>query len=115
MKIVNANNLKVEQLGKNKYLTWARTIDILFVPKVIFELDDNGKVKNTDVIGFTKSLLLNFVFLISIFLVYLYFKNISISRITDFAPFLFGIFLFLILINFIVIGTTKRIVKKQIK
>ncbi|MBQ0734190.1 hypothetical protein J9332_07695 [Aquimarina celericrescens] len=107
--------MKVEQLGENKYLTWTSTIYILFVPKVIFELDDNGKVKNTDVIGFARSLLLNYAFIIGIFLIYLYFKNLSLSRITDFAPFLFGILLFLILINFIVIGTTKRIVKKQIK
>ena len=115
MKIVNTNNLKVEQLSLNKYLTWTSVMYILFVPKVIFELDDNGKVKNTDVVGFTKSLFLNFAFIFGIFIVYLYIKRLGLSRITDFIPFLIGILVFLILINFIIIGTTKRIVKKQIE
>ena len=115
MKIVNTNSLKVEQLSLNKYLTWTTGLDILFVPKVIFELDDNGKIKNTDVVGFTKSLLLNFGFTLVIFMVYLYIKKLDFSRILNFIPFLIGIIVFLILINFIIIGTTKRIVKRQIE
>ena len=115
MKIVNTNNLKVERLGLNKYLTWISVVYILFVPKIIFELDDNGKVKNINVVGFIKSLFLNFTFIFGIFLVYMYFKKIDLSRITDFAPFLIGILVFLILINFIIIGTTKRIVNNQIE
>lgn len=114
MEIVNTNNLKVKQLGQNKYLTWTFVMYILFVPKVIFELDDNGKVKNTGVVGFAKSLFLNFTFIIGLFIVYLFIKKINLSRITDFIPFLIGILVFLILINFIIIGTTKRIVKTQI-
>jgi len=115
MKIVNKNNLKVKQLGLNKYLTWTSVTYFLFVPKVIFKLDDNGKVKNTNVVGFTKSLLLNFLFILGVLLVYLYIENMSLSRISEFIPLLIGILLFLILINFIIIGTTKRIVKKQVE
>ena len=115
MKIVNANNLKVKQLGKDKYLTWTSTIYILFVPKVIFELDNNGKVKNTDVVGFAKSILLNFSFIIGILLVYLYIENKNLYQITEFTPLFIGILVVLILNNFILIRATKRIVKKQIE
>ncbi len=115
MKIVNTNNLRVEQLGKDKYLTWTSVIYILFVPKVVFELDDSGKVKHTNVVGFTKSLLLNFAFIFGIFIVYLLINGLGLSRTMDFIPFLIGILFFLFLINFVIIGTTKRIVKKQIE
>ncbi len=115
MKILNANNLRVKQLGKDKYLTWADNIYILFVPKIIFELDNNGKIKNTEIVGFTKSLILNFIFTFGIFLVYLYMKNQNLSLLKEFIPLFIGILIFLILINFIIIGTTKRIVKKQIE
>jgi hypothetical protein len=115
MKIVNASNLRVERLGKYKYLTWTSVIYILFVPKVIFELDDNGKVKSTNVVGFTKSLLLNFAFIFGIFMIYLFMKGLDLSRTMDFIPFLIGILVFLFLVNFIIVGTTKRIVQKQIE
>ena len=115
MKIVNTNNLRVEQLGKDKYLTWTSVIYILFIPKVIFELDDSGKVKNTNVVGFTKSLFLNFAFIFGIFIVYLIINGLDLSRIMVVLPFLIGILVFLFLVNFIIIGTTKRIVKKQIE
>lgn len=115
MKIVNANNLRVEQLGKNKYLTWSSAIHILFVPKVIFELDNSGKVKNTNVIGFTKSLLMNFALIFGIFIISLFIRGLDLSRTLDFIPFLIGILFFLFFVNFIIIETTKRIVKKQIE
>jgi hypothetical protein len=115
MKIVNANNLRVKQIGKDKYLTWTFIIYILFVPKIIFELDNNGKILKTEIIDFTKSLILNFLFVFGILLVYLYMENLNFSKITDFLPLFIGIFIFLILVNFIIIKTTKRIVKKQLK
>ena len=115
MKIVNANNLRVKQLGKDKYLTWTFIIYILFVPKIIFELDNKGKILKTEIVDFTKSLVLNFLFVFGILLVYLYMGNMNFSNITDFIPLLIGILIFLIVVNFIIIGTTKRIVKKQLK
>ena len=115
MKILNANNLKVKQLGKNKYLTWTDNIYILFVPKIIFDLDNKGKIENTKIVYFAKSLVLNSLFCFGIFLIYFYSKNLNISILKDFIPFFIGIFVFLILINFIIIETTKRIVKKQIE
>ena len=115
MKILNANNLKVKQLGKNKYLTWNDNIYILFVPKIIFELDNKGKIENTKIVNFEKSLILNSLFCFGIFLIFLYIKNLNIEILKDFIPFFIGIFIFLIIINFIIIETTKRIVKKQIE
>jgi hypothetical protein len=115
MKIVNANNLRVEQLGKNKYLTWTSTIYFSFVPKVIFNLDENGKVRNTEIVGFIKSLVLNFLFVFGFFLIFLYIKNMEFSSIMDFIPLFIGVLILLIVMNFIIIGTTKRIVKKQIE
>ena len=115
MKIVNANNLRVEQLGKDKYLTWTSIIHFSFVPKVVFNFDDNGKVKNTEIVGFVKSLVLNFLSVFGIFLIYLYIGNLNFSNILDFIPLLIGVLILLIVLNFIIIGTTKRIVKKQIE
>ena len=115
MKIVNSNNLRVEQLGKNKYLTWTSVMYFSFVPKVIFNLDDNGKVRNTEVVGFVKSLALNFLFVFGVLLVYFYIKDMNFSRIVDFSPLFIGVLILLIVMNFIIIGTTKRIVKKQIE
>ena len=115
MKIVNTNNLRVKQLEKNKYLTWNDNIYILFVPKIIFELDNKGKIENTKIVNFEKSLILNSLFCFGIFLIFLYIKNLNISILKDFIPFFIGIFIFLIIINFIIIETTKRIVKKQIE
>jgi len=115
MKIVNANNLRVEQLGKNKYLTWTSVIYFSFVPKVVFNLDDNGKLRNTEIVGFVKSLILNFLFVFGIFLIYLYIENLKFSRIVDFIPLFIGVLILLIVMNFIIIGTTKRIVKKQME
>ena len=115
MKIVNTNNLRVKQLEKNKYLTWNDNIYILFVPKIIFELDNKGKIENTKIVNFEKSLVLNSLFCFGIFLIFLYIKNLNISILKDFIPFFIGIFIFLIIINFIIIETTKRIVKKQIE
>jgi hypothetical protein len=115
MKIVNTNSLRVKQLEKNKYLTWNDNIYILFVPKIIFELDNKGKIENTKIVNFEKSLILNSLFCFGIFLIFLYIKNLNISILKDFIPFFIGIFIFLIIINFIIIETTKRIVKKQIE
>ena len=114
MKILNTNKLKVKQLGKNKYLTWTSVMYFSFVPKVIFNLDDNGKVRNTEIVGFVKSLVLNSLFGFGFFLIYLYIKNLNFSHIVDFAPLFIGVLCLLIVMNFIIIGTTKRIVKKQI-
>jgi len=115
MKIINTNNLRVEQLDKNKYLTWTPFIYFSFVPKVIFNLDDNGKVRNTEIVGFVKSLVLNFILVFGFLLIYLYIKNLNFSLIVDFIPLFIGILILLIVVNFIIIGTTKRIVKKQIE
>ena len=114
MKIVNARNLRVEQLGKNEYLTWISVMYIPFVPKVVFNLDSNGKVKNTEIIGFVKSLGLNFLIFFGFLLIFIYIKNMNISCIVDFIPLFIGILILLIVSNFIIIGTTKRIVKNQI-
>ncbi len=115
MEILNTNNLRVEQLDKNKYLTWTSVMYFSFVPKVIFELNDDGKVANTKIVGFTKSLMLNLLFVIAVFLIYFFVENMEFSRIMDFIPFFIGIIILLIVINFIIIGTTKRIVKEQIE
>ena len=115
MKIVNANNLRVKQLDKNKYLTWTSVIYFSFVPKVIFDLNDNGKVRNTEIVGFLKSLVLNFLFVFGFFLIYFYIENLKFAQIVDFIPLFIGILILLIVINFIIIGTTKRMVNKQIE
>ena len=115
MKIVNANNLRVKQLEKNKYLTWTSVVYFLFVPKVVFNLGDNGKVRNTEIVGFVKSMVLNFLFVFGIFLIYLYVENLNFSRIVDFIPLFIGVLILLIVMNFIIIGTTKRIVTKQLE
>lgn len=115
MKIVNANNLRVKQLDKNKYLTWTSIIYFSFVPKVIFDLNDNGKVRNTEIVGFVKSLVLNFLFVFAFFLIYLYIENLKFTQIVDFIPLFIGVLILLIVMNFIIIGTTKRIVNKQIE
>lgn len=115
MEIINRNNLRVEQLGKNKYLTWTSVMYFSSVPKVIFELNDDGKVTNTKIVGFTKSLMLNLLFVVGVFLIYFFVKKIEFSRIMDFIPFFIGIIILLIVMNFIIIGTTKRLVKEQIE
>jgi len=115
MKIVNTNNLRVKQLEKNKYLTWTSVIYFLFVPKVVFNLGDNGKVRNTEIVGFVKSMVLNFLFVFGILLIYLYVENLNFSRIVDFTPLFIGVLILLIVMNFIIIGTTKRIVTKQLE
>ena len=85
------------------------------MPKVVFNLDDNGKVRNTEIVGFVKSIVLNSLLIFGFFLIYLYIKNLNFSLIVDFIPLFIGILILLIVVNFIIIGTTKRIVKKQIE
>ena len=115
MKIVNANNLRVKQLDNNKYLTWTSVIYFSFVPKVIFDLNDNGKVRNTEIVGFLKSLVLNFLFVLGFFLIYFYIENLEFAQIVAFIPLFIVILILLIVMNFIIIGTTKRMVNKQIE
>ena len=86
-----------------------------FVPKVVFNLDNNGKVINTEIVGFIKSIVLNFLSVFGIFLIYLYIENLKFSHIMDFIPLFIGVLILLIVMNFIIIGITKRIVKKQME
>jgi uncharacterized protein with PQ loop repeat len=115
MKIVNTNSLRVKQLEKNKYLTWTPNFHILFVPKIVFELTENGNENRIKIVEFGKSILLNLIFLSGVILLMFYFKEGKNINLDLFVYLLTGIAIFLFIGNFIIIETTKRLVRKQLK
>jgi hypothetical protein len=116
MKILSSKYISVQQVDKNKYLTWTSTIYILFLPKVVFELTDNGVIKNYKVKRFWLSVLLNLIFVAIIWFIYLYIEKLSFKNTIDsFLPLLLGYFILLIIVNYITIRTIKREVKKQVE
>lgn len=116
MKILSNKYISVQQVDKNKYLTWTSTIYILFLPKVVFELTDNGGIKNYKVKRFWLSVLLNLVFVSIIWFIFLYIEKLSLKNTVDsFLPFLLGYFILLVIVNYITIKKIKREVKKQVQ
>ena len=115
MKILNTNSLRVKQLEKNKYLTWTTSLYIISVPKVIFELNEKGNEKTITTIEFTRSILLNSLFSFGVILLTFYFKEGKFIPIDLLIKLLIGILTFLFLVNFILIETIKRLVRKQLK
>lgn len=115
MKIINTNSLRVEQLEKNKYLTWTPNFHILFVPKIVFELTENGNENKIKIIEFGKSILLNLIFSTGVILLIFYFKEGKNINLDLLIYLLTGIAIFLLIGNLIIIETTKRLVRKQLK
>jgi hypothetical protein len=115
MKIINTEKLKVKQIEKNQYLTSITGSRILFTPKVCYKLDNNGKLINIKVYDFIKSIILNLFFFLGIFILFIYINEQSLENLIDFAPLFVGLILFLIVINYIIINSTKREVNKQIE
>tara|TARA_R100000935_G_C2805910_1_gene152655 strand:+ start:619 stop:972 length:354 start_codon:yes stop_codon:yes gene_type:complete len=116
MKILNTKYIKVQQVDRKKYLTWTSTIYILFKPKVLFELTENGIIKNYKIKHFWLSILLNLVFLIIVWILYLYIEDLSFrDTIDSFLLVIFGFLILFIIVNFLNVRTIKREVKKQIQ
>ena len=65
--------------------------------------------------GFTKSILLNSLFSFGVILLTFYFKEGKFIPIGLLVKLLIGILTFLFLVNFILIETIKRLVRKQLK
>ena len=97
MKIVNTSSLKVKQLEKDKYLTWTPNIYIFFVPKVIFELNENGDEIKVTTVNFLKSVILNLIFSAGVFLIFFYLRENGLIHLNLFVNFLIGVVIFLIL------------------
>lgn len=107
--------MKVKQFEKNKYLTWTQSLYIISVPKVVFELNENGNENTITTVEFTKSILLNSLFSFGVILLTFYFKEGKFIHIDLLVKLLIGIVTFLFLGNFILIETIKKLVRKQLK
>lgn len=114
MRIVSTHTLGVQQLGKNEYLTWVSVWSIPFVPKVIYELDERRNVLKVSVVGFMKALIFNYLLFLIIIIVFFYIRKMTFFEIINFTPFFICVLVFLFVINFVIIDTTKRTVNKQI-
>ena len=114
MKLVNTNRLRVQQVGKNEYITWATPSRILFFPKASYKLEDNGEIISCKIINYTKSIILNTLVFVVLCIITLYIKNESFNKLYSFTPLFIGYMPFLVLLNYIIIRATKREVNKQL-
>lgn len=116
MKVNNLRStsyLTIHKLDEQSFIAWTPNYLGLFVPKLIYELHTDGQILKIRIIGFLKVLFLNWLIYCGMISLVVYFLDNSIEQLISAYPFFLGIFVFLILLNYIVIFSTRWKVEQQ--
>jgi len=116
MKVNNLRStsyLTIHKLDERSFIAWTPNYLGLFVPKLIYEFDTDGQNLKIRTIGFLKVLFLNWLIYCGMISLVVYFLDNSIEQLISAYPFFLGIFVFLILLNYIVIFSTRWKVEQQ--
>lgn len=113
--IKSTTSLRVKRPSPNVYLVWIQNYQGLVPPKLQYEVDEDQEIRLTKITGQIKGIAINsFIFGGVVILTILLIENGNFN-LKELLPFLLGIIGFMILLNFLVIESTKWKVKKQIK
>jgi len=115
MKIKHTENLKVTQLAHLNYKAWVSIPVLPFRLKIIYKFNSDGKIISKKIIGFTKSILINFITVFTGFIVYSILNKITFTKSFENLDFLIYALIVLILMNLLSILLINYEVKKQLK
>jgi len=113
--IKSTSYLKVTNPRKGVYLIWTPNYFGLIPPKLRYELNDRGEIKLINILGQLKAITINSLILCGIVIIVELIISSGQLNLHEIYPFLLGIIGFMVLLNFLIIASTKWKVDKQIK
>ena len=112
--IRSTSNLTIVRLNEKCLIAWSPNYLWVSVPKLILELNDDRKTLNVKTIGFFKGLFLNFLIFFALTSLVLYFPDNDLELVMSSYPLFLGTFVFLTLLNYLVVFSTRWKVEQQL-